>query len=325
MRCLALAEALAPMASDIHFVCRRLQGELHGLIESRGFRCSLLATGDRPLDQANDARQTAALAGAVDWLTVDHYGLDRDWEQAMKPLYGKLLVIDDLVDRPHECDVLLDQTYGRCSDDYGDLVPEGCRVLAGTNYALLRPEFSALRPATLERRRASGGVHHILVSLGGFDPDNRTLGVLETLADSACSSELTVTVVCGAQYPNGGESLQALAGNFRRLDVLQHVTNMAELMASADLSVGAGGTTSWERCCLGLPALVYIMADNQREAAQGLEKAGAIRTWQSRHDLAGHLAEFTGDDALYRSAVAAASGICDGRGLERVVAEMQSC
>lgn len=325
MRCLALAEAFAEKATDIHFVCRKLPGNLHGLIENRGFRCSLLTADGKVLDQVIDARQTAALVETVDWAVVDHYEIDHQWEQAIRPICDRLLVIDDLVDRSHDCDMLLDQTFGRRADDYDALVPAGCTLLVGTDYALLRPEFAAARPAALSRRQTSDGVDHVLVSLGGFDPDNRTVDVLETLADRAYADDLTVTVVCGAHRADGGASLQALARHFRQLEIRQHVSDMAQLMAAADLAIGAGGTTSWERCCMGLPALVCVMADNQREVARGLEAAGAIRIWRSRSELAERLDEFVGNRSLYRSAVAAAAGICDGRGLERVVAEMQAC
>ena len=261
----------------------------------------------------------------VDWLIVDHYDIDQRWERAMRPQCERLMVIDDLVNRPHDCDVLLDQTYGRRADEYDAIAPDDCRVLAGTQYALLRPEFAASRHSALARRAASEGIGHVLVSMGGFDPENRTLDVLETLAGAACASRLTVTVVCGAQVPDGAASLSSFAHHFEQLDIRLRVGNMAELMAAADLGIGAGGTTSWERCCMGLPSLVCIMADNQRDVARQLEAAGAISVWESRSELKEQLDMYEGDHALHRSAIAAAADVCDGLGLERVVAVMQSC
>ena len=325
MRCLALAEAIRPQATDIHFVCRQLDGNLHSLIESKGLRCSLLPANEQALDPVSDARQTAALGEGVDWLVVDHYEIDHHWERTLRPACEKLMVIDDLVDRPHDCDVLLDQTYGRQADDYDALTPDDCRVLAGTQYALLRPEFAAGRPSALKRRAASTGIGHVLISMGGFDPENRTLDVLETLADTAYAGQLTVTVVCGAQVPDGDAPLASFAGHFGTLDIRQRVDNMAELMAAADLAIGAGGTTSWERCCMGLPSLVCIMADNQRDVAKSLEAAGAISVWESRSELKEKLDMYEGDHALHRSAIAAAADVCDGLGLDRVVSVMQSC
>lgn len=325
MRCLALAEAIRPLATDIHFVCRDLEGELHDVIEARGFSCSLLPADRHTLDPVEDARKTAALTDRVDWLVVDHYGIDQRWERAMRPTCERLMVIDDLVDRPHDCDLLLDQTFGRQPDEYAALTPNECRVLAGTQYALLRPEFAAGRPAALGRRAASEGVRHVLVSMGGFDPENRTLDVLETLAGLPYAGQLTVTVVRGAQAPDAEASMTALAGHFEALDVRQQVANMAELMAAADLAIGAGGTTSWERCCMGLPSLLCVLADNQRDIARQLDAAGAVRVWASRAELKQELDRYVSDNALYRSAIEAAAGICDGQGLQRVVAVMQSC
>ena len=325
MRCLALAEAISAHATEIRFVCRRLDGELQSLIEAKGFACSLLPADRSALDPAEDARMTGALAAGVDWLVVDHYELDERWERALRPSCERLMVIDDLVDRPHDCDILLDQTFGRQPDEYAALTPDGCRMLTGTQYALLRPEFAAGRPAALARRAASEGVRHILVSMGGFDPDNRALDVLETLASTAYAQRLTVTVVSGNQSPDAEASLTALADQFHSLDVRQRVDNMAALMAAADLAIGAGGTTSWERCCMGLPSLICVLADNQRDIARQLAAAGAIRVWASRPELKEQLDQYVSDSALYRSAIDAAAGICDGRGLERVVSVMQSC
>jgi len=238
--------------------------------------------GSPRLDPADDARQTAALSGSVDWLVVDHYEIDRRWERAMRPACRRLMVIDDLVDRPHDCDILLDQTFGRQPDEYDALTPDECRVLAGTRYALLRPEFAAGRPSALARRAAGEGIDHVLVSMGGFDPENRTHDVLETLADTPYARRLTVTVVVGA---DSAVSPNPLRGRFRKLDIRQQVANMAELMAAADLAIGAGGTTSWERCCMGLPSLVCVLADNQRDIARQLAAAGAIRVWASPSEL----------------------------------------
>ena len=325
MRCLALSEALRPLASDIHFVCRRLPGELHELIEDRGFRCTLLPVEDPAFDQSSDAQQTAELADGVDWLIADHYGIDHHWQRELRSESSRIMVIDDLADRIHDCDILLDQTFGRHADEYRSLTPVACTVLAGTDYALLRPEFAAERDNALKRRVTIESVQNILVSMGGFDPENVTRDVLEALANTNNSEELTVTAVCGTKSPIVAGTLDELADKFRTLDIRQHVANMAELMAGSDLAIGAAGTTSWERCCLGLPALIRVMAENQQEIAQRLQAAGAIRVWQSTSELREQLDDYLGDDSLLRRASAVASNICDGRGLERVISEMQSC
>ncbi len=329
MRCLALVDGMRSKLADVHFVCRQLPGEMHAKIQANGFRCSLLpadeSDSDVSLDQDRDAERTLALSGTVDWTIVDHYGIDNSWEQSMRPHCRRLMVIDDLVDRAHDCDVLLDQSFGRKPEDYEQLVGADCRVLAGTDFALLRPEFAANRPATLARREEGADLRHVLVSMGGFDPDNKALEVLEALAGTTSASELTVTVVKGAASADSDASLDTFADSFGEMDIRSGVSNMAELMSAADIAVGAAGTSSWERCCMGLPALIYIYADNQREIASKLEVAGAIRIWQSGAQLVTTLDEFIDDVSLLRSAVAAAESICDGLGVERVIAVMQSC
>jgi len=329
MRCLALVDGLRPLATDVHFICRQLPGEMHALIEAKGFRCSLFpvdeSDSDMKLEQDHDAELTVSLSGTVDWTIVDHYGIDQRWERLMRPHCRRLMVIDDLVDRAHDCDVLLDQSFGRKPEEYGQLVGADCTVLAGTDYALLRPEFAATRAATLARREKDMEIRHVLVSMGGFDPENKALEVLEALAGTQYAADLAVTVVAGAGSTGSDASLNTFADRFGKLDIRSGVSNMAELMAVADIAVGAAGTSSWERCCLGLPALIYIYADNQREIAGSLEDAGAIRVWRSGEELVCHLDEYMNDISLLQSAIAAAESICDGLGVQRAVAAMQPC
>ena len=205
---------------------------------------------------------------------MDHYALDRAWEQEVRPLCKRLMVIDDLVDRPHDCDLLLDQSLGRKPGDYAGLVPQGCVVLAGTRYALLRPEFATLREYSL-RRCASGELRAILISMGGVDRSNVTGQVLAALRQCELRRDLNITVVMGALAP----WLEAVRTQAIDLpwpcEVRVDVNNMAQLMADSDLAIGAAGSTSWERCVLGLPALIVVLASNQYEAAESLQKKGA--------------------------------------------------
>lgn len=206
---------------------------------------------------------------------VDHYALDRQWERTLRPHCERLMVIDDLADRSHECDVLLDQNLGRAASDYAGLVPTEARVLAGPMHALLRREFSALRDGSLARRQASTGARHILISMGGVDQPNATARALVALRAAGLPEDSRMTVVMGPHAPWLADVL-AVAGIMQwPTEVLTNVTDMASLMAASDLAIGAAGTTSWERCCLGLPALIVVLADNQRDAARALEHEGA--------------------------------------------------
>lgn len=350
MRCLALAEALAAQGARCRFVGREHGGHLLDVVESRGHEALALPLDPlRPLaanpaptqprlahaswlggDQDADARATLlALAGAgVDWLVVDHYALDATWERALRGTCQRLLVIDDLADRDHECELLLDQNQGRRAGDYAARVPPHARVLTGPRYALLRPQFAARREASLARRRSSAGsVRRLLVSLGGIDRDNATGAVLKALlsAPDVLPADCAVTVVMGAQAPWLRDVRELAARLPWPTDVRVALDDMAALMAESDLAIGAAGGTSWERCCLGLPALLLVLADNQRSGARALHEAGAghllDRPQQLEESLPAALAHASRRDVLAGMSRAAA-GLCDGVGARRVLQAM---
>ena len=286
MRCLTLAEALHERGAQTQFICREQMGHLLPLLEQKGFPITVLPApatdktmpggeyaGWLGVTQAEDADQTIeALRGEKpDWLAVDHYGLDVEWEERLRPHVGELMVIDDLA-RRHDCDLLLDQNYSVEGDRrYTGRVPEACRRLVGPRYSLLRPEYAAYRKTL---RRHDGKVRNILVFFGGTDPHNMTGLALAALSiPELC--HLKVDVVVGANYPHA-EALQQQAA--KRADTTIHRSrpSLSDLMAQADLSLGAGGGTTWERMCLGLPTLVVTIADNQRRGTKALAAAQLI-------------------------------------------------
>lgn len=268
VRCLALAEALAGRGWRCGFAVGAGTPETVPALARAGYDLEIL--------DPDQAGEPAALArrwpDAADWLIVDHYGRDAAFEKACLPWAEKILVIDDLADRDHHCDLLLDQNLGRRPTDYAARVPSDCRLLLGPHYALLRPEFAARRAAALAHRRG-GGVRRILVSLGASDPHNATAVVLEGIARSGLEAE--VEVVLGAAAPGLAEvrNLIPRMPQITRLHI--DARNMAELMAEADLAIGAGGTTCWERCCMGLPSLIVVTGPDQGHNAATLEQAGA--------------------------------------------------
>ncbi|MCA9182378.1 MAG: UDP-2,4-diacetamido-2,4,6-trideoxy-beta-L-altropyranose hydrolase, partial [Planctomycetales bacterium] len=233
---------------------------------------------------SQDALQTAEALGpigAIDWLVVDHYGIDARWEQMLRPFVGSILVIDDLADRQHECDMLLDQNYYLDANSrYDGLVPPHCRQLIGPGYVILRPEFKHLIDTRLRDRSS---VRRLLVNFGGVDPDNVTGLAVEAVLELQ-RPMLAVNVVIGASNPNR----TALEQQLERLPSgVLHVqtTKMAALIATADLALGACGASTWERCYLGLPSLVVVVADNQRQAAADLHCNGIIENLGNARDL----------------------------------------
>lgn len=346
MRCLTLADALAARGADCQFICRAHEGNLIEFILGKGYVAHALpiaheantgSTAPGPAastpdpthapwlgaTQAQDAQACAPILAAQrpDWLIVDHYALDARWERALAPHYRKLMVIDDLADRPHACDLLLDQTFGGDAADYRPFVPAACRLLCGSQYALLRPEFAALRPYSLQRRTRPA-LRELLITMGGVDKDNATGQVLEALRTCPLRAYCRITVVMGAAAPWLGEVRTQAQDMPWPTRVLVGVSDMAQLMADSDLAIGAAGATSWERCCLGLPTAMMVLAANQRHAARLLEQANAVRMLDLAANLQKGLAEFINEiftsETLLAQLRDSASKVTDGKGCEHV-------
>ena len=339
VRCLTLADELRLRGAQTCFVSRdppeflcdmaRAGGHevvaLHTAVADAGSG-DLAHSGWLAVSQATDVRETAQAlergAGVWDWIIVDHYALDHRWENAMRVCARRLFVIDDLADRYHSCDLLMDQNlHVDMAFRYGDKIDKRCTLLLGPDYALLRREFK-LRRAALRRR--TGVVQRIMIFMGGVDADNHTGEAIEAVL-AAGLRHLPVDVVVGAQNPNR-EPIAARCGELGFAFHLQ-AANMAELIDVADLGIGATGSASWERCCLGLPALCLAIAGNQTSIARGLESRGAIH-WVGRggrHDageLSQALASLVSQPDRLRAMSAAAAALVDGAGTERVCARL---
>lgn len=273
--------------------------------------------------QATDANDClVALQGvAWDWVVVDHYALDWRWESALRPVAGRLLVLDDLADRRHDCDLLLDQNfYCDMSSRYAGKVPNECQLLLGPRFALLRDEFLQLRQHCVARGKT---VQRVLVFFGGVDAQNYTQKALAALA-SVRRAALQVDVVVGAQHPQRA-SIEALCLQEGYRCHVQ-TTRMAELMAKADLAIGAGGTATWERCCLGLPTLAASTAANQERQLLDAAAAGLIYAPDVTADVqevfARHLEALLENGALRHLISSTGMATVDGRGALRVAARM---
>jgi len=343
MRCLTLADVLRAGGAETVFVCRTLLEPLRDRIADAGHVLVMLPEagaqhpdpGTRlahadwlPTSQLEDAALVVATIEGTpcDWLVVDHYALDARWETAMRPYCGRLIVLDDLADRPHDCDLLLDQNLGRHADDYVRLVPAECEVLIGPHYALLRPEFAEARQATNAfARRQDGKIGRLLVSLGGVNPDSIAMRVLDALGTAALPPDCRITVVAGLSAPHLGELRDRLAAMPWQTDLLVGVKDMASLMADNDLAIGAAGGTAWERCAVGLPTLLLILAENQVTGARALAETGAallVSLATLERDLPLMLATMQTEVGL-QNASRAAAAVTDGGGAVRVAEAMR--
>ncbi|WP_244946861.1 UDP-2,4-diacetamido-2,4,6-trideoxy-beta-L-altropyranose hydrolase [Legionella israelensis] len=328
MRCLALANALKIFGIESHFICRKVSGGMLQQIQDQGHIVHSFFINESLKDNAweLDAKICREILHEIhpDWVVVDHYELDIRWEKIIKTCCAKLMVIDDLANRLHDCDILLDQTLGRSPEMYAELTPEHCILLLGTKYALLRSDFAQLREYSLKRREA-GKLEHLLISMGGSDPHNITQKVLSVLDNSCLPRQCKITIILGAQFSAVEQIKKQAANMLWETNILCNVSNMAEIMANADLAIGAAGSTSWERCCLGLPGLVIILADNQREVARNLVLKNAIHVLELNQffskDLHQKMIAMTERIQLVNMSRAAAS-IVDGLGAKAVMKVM---
>ena len=288
MRCLTLADALKQRDAGIRFVSRHMPPYLRGLLSAKGYAFVPLNSissedANNPLSHAHwlgtgqlaDARDAIQVLSdqAWDWLVVDHYALDARWESALRQTAQNILVIDDIADRQHDCNILLDQNYYRDMDQrYQGLLPEQCVTLLGPAYVLLRPEFAEAKQRLKTR---DGAVKRILVFFGGSDPCNQTQKVVEAL-QQLNRPDIDVDVVVGPTNFNR-DAVQALCEKLPNVTFHCQISNMAELILNADLGIGAGGSAMWERCHLGLPTITVVLAANQLRTTEDVAEIGAIK------------------------------------------------
>ena len=339
MRCLAVANEAKQRSWECIFVLRDPEDDIVKHISSFDHRVKKLTSEDGrkvtdnatphgdwlPVPQIQDANETVEVIFKLDpdWIIVDHYALDATWLSIVKKSNAKILVIDDLGDRELNCDVLLDQTLGASAEKYHGKLPSNCKLLLGTTFALLRSEFKDWRERSLEGR-LNRNVENILITMGGVDTGNYTLRTLIEVAKSEYAEKCVFTVVIGSSYPHTDALHEFVEETKLRISVLSNVKNMAEIMSQSDLCIGASGSTSWERCCLGLPTISFAIADNQIEIAEQLsQKKVAIFS-----DLSNLLIDFerffdiSGID-LQRSLSTHSHQICDGLGVPRVLGELE--
>ena len=254
-----------------------------------------------------------------DWFILDHYALDARWETTLRPHCGKMMVIDDLADRDHDCDILLDQNLvANLTDRYAQWVSNRTTCLLGPHYAMLQREYAEWREQTPPRK---GRIRRLLVYFGGADVSNQTGRTLSAFLELK-RTEIALDVVINPQSPHAPE-IKKQAAKHSNIIVHETLPSLAPLMIKADLAIGAGGSTSWERCCLGLPSLVITLAENQKPLAEALDRKGLI-CWLGHHDQVDlSTIKDALQTALLHESLESWSQQCrklvDGKGVERVV------
>ena len=333
MRCLTLAQKLKEQDCEISFICRHLPDIYSTYLSDNQIHLYRTDSTTHPYNssekpylswlgtsQEQDAQNTISAIQSTywDWIIVDHYALDIAWETLIKPLSRKLMVIDDLANREHDCDILLDQNYYHDNaNPYLGLTPPNCIALLGPQYALLRPEFEKMRRQLQPR---DNQVKKILIFFGGVDAEDFTSKAIDAIA-SLRKQSFTVNVVIGNHHPNKANITQIC----RQLNYHCHVqTNkMAELISQADICIGAGGSSTWERCSLGLPTITLCIADNQRVLCQNAAKAGLIYFPELTSDLVEgiqlHFRALLSNSFLRKNISHRGLQLIDSKGSERVL------
>ena len=295
MRCLTLSRELSKHCVDVHFICRKHEGNLGEKILDNGFNLHYLPENQSEemvsendsqyglwlgTTQSSDALETNLVLEkisnscvsnkGIDWLVVDHYALDIEWERRVKCHVKNIFVIDDLAIRQHECDVLLDQNYYKnLNHRYDDLVNDDCKLLLGPKYAMLREEFSNFK---IKKIKAEG-LCRIAVFYGGIDDVNETTKAINALL-TFLDDGLEVDVIVGKGNPHANHVRQ-LCESHMNLHFFQDIKNMAERLCAVDVVFCAGGATTWERCAVGVPGVVTSVAENQVVLAETLDDIGA--------------------------------------------------
>lgn len=336
MRCLTLADTLKQLGARCTFISRHLPDYLQELVESKGHKSIQIGDHSQPeqsdalahahflgTSQSQDATQTQTILKALcpDWLIIDHYGIDQRWETEMRPLAKKTLVVDDLADRDHDCDLLVDQNlYADMRTRYLERIPPTSKALLGVQYTILRSEFKEARQHAQAR---TGDVRRLFIFFGGMDSANFTLPVLNALAALRLQG-IEVDVVIGPEHPTRDE-VQSIC---KKQTYTCHVQtkDMAKLLLNADAAIGAGGSTSWERCCLGLPSLAFIVAPNQEALTLHADQLGLLKAAHADiHDataLSKEVEAFIHADAERERMSNACLEAIDAQGDQRIVDQM---
>ena len=314
MRCLSLARALLDLGATCAFVATPAAGKVLDAFADP--RIQRLPADGAPLHALVDAARDHAAAWNANVGVVDHYGLSGEQEARIAI---PIATIDDLADRPHRCMLLIDPSLGRETRDYEHLTPPGALTLTGPAYALLAPAYAEARGGAIATRRPQEPPRRLLVSLGLMDLRGITGRVLHRLQPLPDGLEMDVVV--------GGQAssltwLRHLAEADPRVTLHVDTQDMASLIAAADIGIGAGGSSSWERAVLGLPSISLVLADNQRALALEMDHRRACLAVDARGEsfgaqLSGAFGRLLSDGELRKRLSERSAALCDGQGAAR--------
>ena len=336
MRCLALARKLRENGHESVFICRPSLGSMESWIKNEGFLVEILPESDGARDvdsqlmhgdflsstireDADATLRCLEIYPAIGMVVVDHYGICRPWDDIVGQKC-KLIKIDDLADRRHKCSVLIDQNfYIDSTNRYNGLIESSSRCLLGPSYALLRPEFESVDISFRNSRQSNDS---ILVSFGAGD----NLGLSCKVAQDLLRNTQFRISVLGSPRSKDVDTWARLQREFpTKLKGPRFVSSPVEELKAADFYVGAGGTITWERFAVGLPGLVYSIAENQVAMAHDLDLAGFQKYLGNMDDYSADvlLQEIDQAKDRLRSESIKIRRLVDGCGVSRVFSVIQ--
>lgn len=326
MRCLALAKSLSINGLNCIFLINEDHGGSSDLISLEGFETYLISqieTTNRSIKAyvEHDLSSTINILrnySSCFCLVVDHYDLDHTWEQSISKYVESIVVIDDLVNRKHYCDVIVDSSFKRETLEYKDLVPAKAKILTGSKYVLLRNEFIQARNLDTRFKILNYPPKRILVNFGGSASDKIYLKVLKQLEQSNLPNDVKVDIVLGPLNVKSEELLKAKLTSRLSVNTYVSVECMSKMILAADLCLGAVGSTTWERFCLRRPSILTVLAPNQLEGAKKLHSAGLVELFDPINDynLISKIKEIT-EEKMVKMLLLAAT-LVDGLGCDRV-------
>jgi UDP-2,4-diacetamido-2,4,6-trideoxy-beta-L-altropyranose hydrolase len=322
MRCLALAQAWCDAGGRASFAMAEAMPAVEERLRNEGFEVARVHVA---VGSAADAEETARLAHkhGASWVVADGYEFGAEYQATLKSRDLKVLFIDDNGHAGHySADLVLNQNVYANEALYQSR-ESSTKILLSPRYALLRREFAAWRGW---KREIPASARKVLVTMGGSDPDNVTQCVVRAIL---AEPSLKATVVVGGSNLHLPQLQELIAGAQQNVQLVENVRNMSELMAKSDVAISGAGTTSLEMCFLGLPALLIVLAENQRPAAEELDRRGvAINLGEGEEiqpsTLSPYLTCLVNSQDTRKAMSERGRELVDGRGAERVVRALRT-
>lgn len=341
MRCLRLAKKLKNLGKKCFFICSDHKGNLIEKIQREGFEVRIIKKRRKIYSKKintnklqhfdwlgssmeDDAKQTIKIfeKRKIELLIIDHYAIDKSWEMKLRPFTKKIMVIDDLADRHHACDLLLDQNLVyNFKKRYKNLLPQKTNLLLGPRFALLDPHYSKLHKKTLIK---SGKIKRVIIFFGGADQENLT-GLSTHIFTKFNKNEILFDVIVSKKNIFYSQIMKLSQKN-KNITLHNELPSLAPLIYKADLAIGAAGSNTWERCCLGTPSIIIISGTNQKKIAQAMKEAGVAIVLEQNLNLKKEIEKafilLSTNKRLYLKMSKKAFSICDGEGINRVIKKL---